>query len=446
VIRVVGRCVLEGLPLTPALLYHHPTPESLSAAILDGGMEGGQRVVHGDGISSDWLVPDTICGEALEAAISAKLRVEQYASAGETKKVLLTGATGFFGCRLLCELLSTTEELETVVCLVRCESPSHGLERIIQALEFQKVDLPPDFRDRVDIAVGDVSLENFGMSLEDYAEISRSTCEVYHSAALVNTVLPYSKLHSVNIGGVRKILEFCLHGAPKKLHYVSTLSVFVGSDRTCKIAKEDDDLSEPCRIFGGYAQSKWTAERLLLNARECGMEVVIYRLGLITGDTKNGVMKETDILSAVLRSLVKTGQIPEEEGGSEPMAFDVTPVDFAAKTVALLASKHQKGDPKVFHVSGKQPVTLSSLVSLLSECGVQIERVAKGVWEEQVTNQNALAFVGLSRALDHKNWTFMRTFDIFQATGITFDQENTEALLKDSLEYPRVYAPLLSFC
>ncbi|MBR8645331.1 SDR family oxidoreductase [[Brevibacterium] frigoritolerans] len=56
----------------------------------------------------------------------------------------------------------------------------------------------------------------------------------------------------------------------------------------------------------GYSQSKWVAEKLLLQARELGLTIDIFRLGRISSNS-NGVWNEKDMLYKVLNHLLNKG-------------------------------------------------------------------------------------------------------------------------------------------
>lgn len=419
------------------MIYRFGTPEAISKALTESDSELRGPKISGACVFSEDLKSHAQCTETTLQLIESSKELPQIDG-----NILITGATGFFGCRLLCELLTLTDKI--IACLVRCCSPEDGFERIKHALAQQAVEIDPSHVQRIQIVKGDVAEPRFSLSEEEYTSLSKSTSVVYHSAAIVNTVLPYEKLALVNVDGTRNVAHFCLQHNIKHLHYISTLSVFVGSDRKLDLAMESDNLSDSCHLFGGYTQSKWVAEKLLWNALRQGMKhIIIYRVGLITGDLLHGKMKETDIINAVIRTITRTGRVPiESNTGANLMAFDLTPVDYAAKAVSLISTSHQH-DPPVYHIAGREPVTLSRLSSLLEECGFKIERVPKELWQEQVSTRDLLAFVGMSRALGSKNSELTKTMDIFQTTGIRFNQTNTQSKLKDRLSSPIVDASLL---
>ena len=50
----------------------------------------------------------------------------------------------------------------------------------------------------------------------------------------------------------------------------------------------ETDLDYEGTLYGGYTQSKWVAERLVLKARALGLPARVYRPGIITGHSQTG--------------------------------------------------------------------------------------------------------------------------------------------------------------
>jgi thioester reductase-like protein len=82
----------------------------------------------------------------------------------------------------------------------------------------------------------------------------------------------------------------------KQVHYVSTTSV-VDSRKNVEITiDEDDDLDNLEGLSSGYHQSKWVAEKLIMEARTRGVPCNIYRPGYISGDWNHGIWTTDDFL------------------------------------------------------------------------------------------------------------------------------------------------------
>jgi nucleoside-diphosphate-sugar epimerase len=307
----------EGLIVPPALLA-----EGRTIAEVADWLAGQNRNVE----------PGAMAASELEAEVTDLLR-ELHPPARPPgpftqtpAACFLTGATGFLGSRLLCELLRRTRA--EVICLVRAPSSAAALVRLHELAGSQGVDLPPGWSKCVRPVCGDLGRDRFGLSPGDWDELTGRVDTVYHCGARVNMVLPYARLRQDNVLGTREVLRFLSAGRGKRLHYASTLSVFVATDRDHGRLREADDLSETKTVYGGYAQTKWAAERLLRRADNRFGPVDYYRLGLITGDSKSGRTSGNDLLTMFLRGIVHIGGLPESADGG--LMFDVTPVDYAA--------------------------------------------------------------------------------------------------------------------
>lgn len=63
------------------------------------------------------------------------------------------------------------------------------------------------------------------------------------------------------------------------------------------------------RLFRLAAQSKWIAELIVLEARNRGVPVTIFRPGYVTGDSKTGVMNTDDYLVRLLKGCIQLGKV-----------------------------------------------------------------------------------------------------------------------------------------
>src|ERR1019366_349932 len=100
-----------------------------------------------------------------------------------------------------------------------------------------------------------------GLAPDLYRALSLSVGHVLHSAAAINLVLPYEALARPNVHGALEVARFVGTGACKVLHHVSSLAVLVATDDETTAIDERTELAPTARVFGGYAQTKWVAER-----------------------------------------------------------------------------------------------------------------------------------------------------------------------------------------
>src|SRR6185437_12981595 len=117
------------------------------------------------------------------------------------RTILLTGATGFLGSRLLCELLNRTAA--RVYCLVRGGDAAVAVARVRAAVAAHGFRLDPASLDRIVPVAGSLDRPRFGLPPGRWAELAGEVDAVYHSGAWVNLVLPYGTLRPANVLGTR---------------------------------------------------------------------------------------------------------------------------------------------------------------------------------------------------------------------------------------------------
>jgi thioester reductase-like protein len=283
---------------------------------------------------------------------------------------------------------------------------------------------------------GSLEETQMGLSAERWQSLTESVDTVFHIAAFVNMLMPYESMRKSNVDGTLEVVRFLCHGRNKYLHYASTLSVFVATTNNKGTALESDNLSDPCQVFGGYAQTKYASELLLRSLEEKAGPVTYHRLGLITGDSRTAATSSTDFLALFVRGLTALGCAPEQTGS---MKVDITPIDFAAAAMVELSLRTMKtGRSCTYHIANERSLTLDELISVLQKQGVPIKREsgteflrrASELKSKSVDQDAAAACLALCRCLPgESSFNSFRTMDLFQATDIVFDMHNTKAVL-----------------
>lgn len=292
--------------------------------------------------------------------------------------ILVTGASGFLGQALLGQLPGN------IICMSR----QSGMK-------------------------GDVRLPRFGWDEKTWLQMADEVDTVVHLAADVKLFAPYSDLKASQVEGTRNVLRFCAEGRPKMLHYASSLSVFVDADPLESWCREDDARQDITQVHGGYAQSKWVAEQLVIAARQRGLRAAIHRLGLLSLDTQTGIGPRNDWLTLALPGLVN--QAPDDS-----RAFDLTPVDYAARVLGWMIRTGAEG---VFHIANPQPVTQTQLAEL-----------AAGT-----SGKDTVATLAGRRV--------HRSLDLFKCSQVRFDMTRTsQALAGSGIEFPAITSDYLRRC
>jgi thioester reductase-like protein len=425
-LEVIARTEALGLPLTTEALLAAPSFTAL-ARQLDGEPKG-----------------ESVTVAELGARAAPLLGELPHITAGDVTAppgvVLVTGATGFLGARIVAELLQTTPA--RVVCLARGrERPAH--ERVTRALS--NLDAPLD---ALEVVEGDLTKPRLGLDEREWSRLARQVDHVVHAAARVSVTAPYEVLHPANVEGTARVLALASASRRKRLTHASTLSVFVSTDDAEGCFAEDRELRPDARVFGGYAQTKVAAEHLVRAAAPHLAGTQTIRFGLLTGESATGRMVEGGWLPRTIRGLSTLGVLPEVL--DPDLSFDVTPVDYAAAVTGRLVFRATDEDV-VFHVAGEAAAPLSLLRQAMDDEGVTLRevpsstflaRVAESLETESDADVGA-ACLALGRALGGGIRARHRGLDLFEATRARFDTSRTRTMIEDDLRCPTPTRALL---
>jgi thioester reductase-like protein/FkbH-like protein len=295
----------------------------------------------------------------------------------ELAAVLLTGSTGFLGGFLLEELLRQTPA--DIYCLVRSPDAESGLQKIRRNLD--RCGTWDDARrSRIIPICGDISLPLLGLPEGAFEHFAARVDVVYHNAALVNFIYPYREFRGPNVLGTQEVLRFACKAKVKPLHFVSTVAVFNGRGLSSdQVVQEADDPPNGEALFGGYAQSKWVAERLVLEARKRGLPVCIYRPGEITGHSRTGASNKDDAFCRLVRGAVQLGKIPTLE-----MLVEMVPVDYVARAIVHLSQQANSRDRLVHHLVNPRGMTLPQVAAWMNDYGYRVDQVPYARWLEEL--------------------------------------------------------------
>ena len=373
-------------------LYMQPTVAGLSAAI-EVARENGQGP-HDNGHGPDaqpLLGGMTLSKLQAEVKLDPEIKLDpaihgeglSLAAINDPRHVLLTGATGFVGAFLLRDLLQDSKA--TIHCLVRAADPQAGLERLRRNMA--GYDLWQEaFAARVVALPGDLGRPLFGLPQEQFQELAGQIDVIMHNGALVNFIHDYQEHKAANVLGTQEVLRLAAQERLKAVHFVSTLSVFhTGAHDEGTVFGEDIDLDEIGVPFGGYAQSKWVGEKMILLAAERGVPTAIYRPGLVSGDSGSGVWNTVDMMSTMTRACIALGAVPELD-----VNVDIVPVDYVSKALVTLAlgrgASQSTPTGKIYNLSNPQPMPYRDLLHLVNEAGLALRPVPFDQWRQMLVS------------------------------------------------------------
>ncbi|WP_414575222.1 thioester reductase domain-containing protein [Anabaena sp. CCY 9402-a] len=288
--------------------------------------------------------------------------------------LLLTGATGFIGAFLLRELLNKTTA--SVYCLIKAENFETATQRIIKTLQDYQI-WDSSYLERIIPIVGDLAQPKLGLSELEFENLANQIDVIYHNGARVNHTEPYNRLKPANVLGTQEILRLASQSKLKPVHLISSISIFAANNNSNLQVTEDDNLDNYGIPIGGYAQSKWAAEKLAITAINRGIPVNIYRLGAVSGDSKTGAFNQDDFLYKLLLGYIQLGSIPDTA-----MPLEILPVDYVCSAIIELSkiSSHYQ----IFHIIQPKPVSSEIVFEQLKKIGFEIEKTSYDQWRNKI--------------------------------------------------------------
>lgn len=287
--------------------------------------------------------------------------------------IFVTGATGYVGCFLLERLLSQTRA--DTYCLVRAESTEEAQARIKDCMAHYRV-WDDAFESRIHAVVGSLEHVQFGLPRAQFERLANVTDAIYHCGALVNLTLPYSALRATNVLGTEEVIRLACVGRAKAVHYVSTMDVLTATPRPHLEASLPDDPSVVPR--GGYAQSKWVAEKKLEVAKARGLPTCIFRLGRILSHSVTGATQVNDLFVMSLKAFLSAGAVPDFPGD-----FDAVSVDSTCQAIVQI-SRQSSSSGGIFHVKAPRHVTGNEIYAWLAGVGYVFSIVPRDAAEKQL--------------------------------------------------------------
>lgn len=272
--------------------------------------------------------------------------------------ILLTGATGFLGVHLLHELVLTTKNL--IVCLIR------NPERLKTQWKYMFGNEPFP-ADRVSYICGDLSLDSFNLTDQDYQNLKTHVRCVYHAAADVRHFGVWEESYKTNTIGTQNIIRFCMESGAQ-LHHISTMSVN-GYILTTMEPDHEEQFDENNLYIGQhyrdniYVHSKYLAEKSVIDAIHKGLKANIYRVGNLLWRYSDGKFqrnRRSHDFYMLTQAFLKLGCYPEVLG---ELRVNFTPVDECAKAICLL-SADELGH--VWHMMNPNDMALSEYLNTLA--------------------------------------------------------------------------------
>lgn len=283
-------------------------------------------------------------------------------------QVLLTGATGFFGPFLLHSLLEQTTCSYHI--LIRARDRAAGLDKLRASMRQARLwtpEIDDQLTRRITIVPGDLAAPGLGLRADDWNALASRAGMVIHNGAAVNYVASYDALRGTNVEGTRSLLRLASEHHVKEFHFISSTVIFGWTP--APEVRETDRNAGMSNLDFGYAQSKWVAEQLVLEARREGARTFVYRPSFISASTA-GIASRDDIVIRLLAFMIDKGIAVNARNQVSFLPADVVAHNVAAiirgprRAAAAAAATAESAE--TVHVTADEYYNLMDVTRILS--------------------------------------------------------------------------------
>ncbi len=207
--------------------------------------------------------------------------------------ILLTGATGFLGSRVLAAAARALQADQVIYCVIR-DKRRAAADRLRSVAAAQGVD-----PDRLVLISASIDDARFGLDLQSYASLAACVTSVIHCAAIVNLAVDHDHSKMWAQTGMTNILQMC-KDAGADLRFSSSSAVF--PDIGGAFAEGPATAFEGC---SGYGAAKIEAEAQIMAS---GLTAAIVRLPSLYD---LAAPNAKDIYEIILAACKRSRTVPE---------------------------------------------------------------------------------------------------------------------------------------
>ncbi|WP_167578641.1 SDR family NAD(P)-dependent oxidoreductase [Jeotgalibacillus proteolyticus] len=323
--------------------------------------------------------------------------------------IMITGATGFVGTKLVHSLL---EEGHTIYPLVRSAQKK---DQIMSSISKEQ-------QSRVHPVIGDITQQMLGIDPDVQNKLEGKINILYHTAAFLSfDPADREKTFFVNVQGTQHALDLAKSIDIPAFYHISTAYTLGMQD----FGKEE--LHSLDRSFvNDYEESKSHAEHLVWQERE-KLKISIFRPAIIVGDSNTGEADTTfalyGLLKAImlLKKLIIRGRIDSDRSirllCNGEASNNVVPVNYVVDVLTAAALYANPG--MIYHIANNHAPKNDQVMEWIIDIS--------GVHQLSLTN-NSADLTPEDAVINEP----MSVFHSYLSRTVTFDDTNTKELINQS--------------
>ncbi|WP_295613709.1 non-ribosomal peptide synthetase [uncultured Methanobrevibacter sp.] len=319
---------------------------------------------------------------------------------GENKdigNVLLTGVTGFLGIHVLYEYIKNEDGI--IYCMLRKGKFDSCEERLEDLMDYY---FDEDFTDligsRIILSEGDITNSEDFNKLDDYHIDTLINC-----AAIVKHYTHDDYIFRVNVDGVVNGLNFAEANDATYVQ-ISTTSVideYVEDADVCDVVCDERTLYWGQDLSNKYLNSKFLAERMVLEKAVNGLDVKIIRVGNLMARYSDGIFQKNFDTNAFLNNIKAIKNLKAINPSLASEMVEISPIDCVAKATLLLSTTPK--DSTIFHCENDKLISNQEIIDALNSFGFDIKNVSSEEFKEiyeQNMNENIQGIITADLTLD----------------------------------------------
>ena len=359
---------------------------------------------------------------------------------GRVQNVLLTGATGFLGSRILYKLC-LQDNIRRIILHVRGQNAEHALYRVIESAKLAGW-WADEFLRKLEAWIGDLAKPKLGLDSEQWRRLcgcglpAERITAVIHNGATVNWNATFSSLQAINVDSTVDLVRAASESA------ALTDFVYVSGGQRLRIYQDDDmEIAEEVARSNGYAQSKFLSELIVKSyAQEMAphqQRISIIKPGYIIGTPEDGIANIDDFIWRLTASCVEIKGYNAVDANSWLFISDVDRVAAAVSECCSPTELAQARTANIVKILDGMPVFRFWEI-LKHGLGYELHPLGSQLWADRMCKCIE------ERGESHQLWPLLQIVEEgqgkigaqFDLQGrVDMDESRIQAAVKKNVEY-----------